>query len=315
MKCTFLGLFFFVVTTTFSQQKLSKEFSFVSDNDLYVSIKKDQYYSNGIFLSYRYLASDFGDYEKKIYEFQLGHEIYTPFKPTVISVLQHDRPFAGYLYGSFGILRAYKNKSILKTNIQFGVMGPNAMGEELQKAIHRIYNFALPVGWKYQIKNTLALNFDVNYIKSLLTDVSNHYDINFINRLRVGTIFNEISSGFMGRIGFSELQSIHNSIAFNTSLNNENTNFTRGIESFLYYQTSLTYVLYDATIEGSLFTKNSPLTFKPKSFRFDLEVGFKFTSNRWNFGYAYHFHSNKLPNLRKNKGNDYGRLIFSYLFN
>lgn len=315
MKYTFLGLFFFVISAGFSQQKFSKEFSFVSDNDLYVSVKKDQYYSNGLFLSYRYLASELGTLEKKIYEFQIGHEIYTPFRPTIINVLAHDRPFAGYLYGNFGILRAYKNKRILKTNIQFGVVGPGSMGEDLQKAIHRIYNFDLPVGWKYQIRNTLAINFDVDYIKSLGTNTSNHYDINFMNRLRVGTIFNEVSSGLMGRIGFKELQPIQNSIAFNTSLNNDSTNYTRGVESFLYYQTSLTYILYDATIEGSLFNNNSPVTFNPRSFRFDVEVGFKFTSNRWNFGYAYHFHSNKLPNLRMNKGNDYGRLFFSYLFN
>lgn len=315
MKCTFLGLFLFVITTVFSQQKFSKEFSFVNDNDLYVSIKKDQYYTNGIFLSYRYLASNFKKLEKKIYELQLGHEIYTPFKPTVNSILEHDRPFAGYLYGNFGILRVYKNKSILKTTIQLGVLGPNSMGEELQKGIHRLYNFDLPDGWKYQIENTFALNFDLDYIKPLQTDTSNHYDINFMNRLRTGTIFNEISSGFMGRIGFRELQPIDNSIAFNTSLNNDNTNYTRGIESFLYYQTSLTYVVYDATIQGSLFNNNSPITFTPTSFRFDFELGYKFTSNRWNFGYAYHFHSNKLPNLRKNKGNDYGRLFFSYLFN
>ena len=41
---------------------------------------------------------------------------------------------------------------------------------------------------------------------------------------------------------------MHNSIAFNTHLNNENTSFVRGIESFLYYETSLTYVAYDATM-------------------------------------------------------------------
>ena len=119
----------------------------------------------------------------------------------------------------------------------------------------------------------------------------------------------------MGRIGFKKLQPIQNSIAFNTNLNNEVTSYIRGVESFLYYETSLTYVLYDTTIEGSLFNNDSPITFNPKALRFDLEVGYKFTANRWNFGYAFHFHSNKLPNLRNDKGNYYGQLFFSYLFN
>jgi hypothetical protein len=51
----------------------------------------------------------------------------------------------------------------------------------------------------------------------------------------------------------------------------------------------------------------------PKKIIFDLEVGYKFTANRFHFGYAYHFHTNKLNNLRFDKGNDYGKLFFSYL--
>jgi len=46
----------------------------------------------------------------------------------------------------------------------------------------------------------------------------------------------------------------------------------------------------------------------------NLEVGYKFTANRFHFGYAYHFHTNKLNNLRFDKGNDYGKLFFNYLF-
>ncbi len=315
MKYSFLGFFLFLYVTTFSQQKLSKEFSFVNDNDLYVSKSKDQYYTNGMFFSFRYLAKNFGKTKKKIYELQVGHEIYTPFKSTVISVSEHDRPFAGYLYANIGVIRTYEDASILKTNLQVGVVGPNAMGQELQEFIHDIYNFIAPDGWRYQIRNMLALNFDTYYTKELDTDTSNLYDINFLSHLRIGTIFTELSSGFMGRIGLKKLQPIDNTIAFTTHLNNENTSYVREAESFFYYQTSLTYVLYDATIQGSLFNDDSPVTFSPRALRFDLELGYKITVNRWNFGYAYHFHSNKLPNLRKNRGNDYGRLFFNYSFN
>ncbi|MEQ6122920.1 lipid A deacylase LpxR family protein [Pseudotenacibaculum sp. MALMAid0570] len=315
MRVKIFLLFFFVTSSLISQQKFSKEFSLVTDNDLYVSTVKDQYYTNGLFLTYRYLSSNKGELSKKIFEIQIGHEIYTPYKSTVTTLAEHDRPFAGYLYANIGVIRAYKTQSILKTNLQLGVLGEDALGENLQNFIHDIYNFRRPFGWKYQIRNTLALNFDTEYIKALDIDDSKHYDINFMSKLRIGTIFNEVTGGFIGRIGFKELQPIDNSLAFNTHLNNDQTSFQRGIESFLYYKTSLTIVAYDATIQGSLFNSNSPVTYKPKSLRFDLELGLKFTSNRCNFGYAYHYHSNKLNNLRRDKGNDYGQIFFSYLFN
>ena len=118
MRVKIFLLFFFVTSSLISQQKFSKEFSLVTDNDLYVSTVKDQYYTNGLFLSYRYLFSHIGELSKKIFEIQLGHEIYTPYKSTVNSVLEHDRPFAGYLYANIGVIRAYKTQSILKTNFQ-----------------------------------------------------------------------------------------------------------------------------------------------------------------------------------------------------
>ena len=126
------SILLFLSISVFSQQKFSKEFSFVTDNDLYVSKEKDRYYSNGLFFSYRYVASDFKNLEKKIIEFQLSHEIYTPYKSTVINVALHDRPFAAYLYGSVGVLRVYKNEKILKTKLQIGVVGESAFGKEFQ---------------------------------------------------------------------------------------------------------------------------------------------------------------------------------------
>lgn len=308
-------LLFFVSISLFSQEKFSKEFSFVNDNDLYASLVLDQYYSNGIFLNYRYLASDFKNFSKKIYELEIGHEIYTPFRSTIVSPLDHDRPFAGHLYGSFGVTRVFENQKILKTKVILGTIGENSFGEELQNFIHDIYNFRSPVGWRYQIQNILSANLDVEHITPLGTNESNHFDINWIKKARIGTVFNEVTAGFQGRMGFKELQPLGNSIAFNTHLNDDKTSYVRGIESFLYYETSLTLVAYDATIQGSLFNDESPITFNPKPLRFDLEIGYRFTSKRWNFGYAWHFYSNKIPNLRKNMGHSYGRFFFSYLFN
>jgi hypothetical protein len=315
MKITSLVFVLLLSAAGFSQQKFSKEFSFVNDNDLYASISRDQYYSNGLFFTYRFLASDFKKFSKKIYELEVGHEIYSPWKSTVRSVLEHDRPFAAHLYGRYGITRVFKDQSILKTSLSAGVIGEDALGQELQDIIHDIYNFVNAIGWEFQIQNMFSLNLDATYIKALGTDESNRYDINFIANARLGTTFNEVTGGFKGRLGLKELQPLDNSIAFEIHLNDQKTTHVRGIESFFYYETSLSLVAYDATVQGSLFNDNSPLTFDINPLRFDLEIGYRFTSNRWNFGYAYHYHSNKLPNLRRNGGHYYGRVFLGYLFN
>ena len=120
-------------TLIFSQEKFSKEFNFTTDNDLYISSVKDRYYTNGLNLKYSYTTRNIRKLYKKIVEFQIGQQIFTPYKSTITNLNLHDRPFAGYLNVSIGIINVYKNKVILKNKIQFGIVGENAFGKELQK--------------------------------------------------------------------------------------------------------------------------------------------------------------------------------------
>ncbi len=311
-----ITLFLFILTSisVVSQRKYAKEFSFLNDNDLYISTHQDRYYTNGMFFTYRYLSNQkHQNLEKKIYEIQLGHEMYTPFKSTVELHGDHDRPFAGHLYGSFGVNRFYKNESILKTSLQIGIIGPSALGWELQDLIHDIYGFKKAIGWKYQISEAFALNLNASYIKNLAKN--NYLDINWVNNAKLGTVYTDFSTGFYGRIGLKPLQNIINSIAFNGNLNNNSINYNNEIESFIYIKPMLSYIAYDATIQGSFLNNNSPITFDVEPFKFTTEIGIRFTANRFNFGYAVNYHSKKLKSERVPKGNFYGTIQLNYQFN
>ena len=312
--------FFFFLTTIsisiFSQEKYAKEFSFINDNDLYTSTTRDRYYTTGMFFTYRYLTeNDSEKTEKKIYEIQLGHHMYTPYKALVYNINNHDRPFAGYLFGSFGINRAYKNESLFNTSIQLGVVGPSAFGKELQKIVHDIYDFEEALGWEYQIKDAVGINFQADYTKHLIANNSNYFDISWINNAKIGTVYTDITTGLYARLSFEPLQKIINSIAFNTSINNENTNFVRGVESFIFVKPFITYAFYDATIEGSILTDNNPVTKELTNIRFGYEIGYKFTVNRFNFGYVINFQTKKSEGLKYSKGNTYGAIQLNYQFN
>jgi hypothetical protein len=313
-KIFFLFILLHVSINVFSQRKYAKEFSFLNDNDLFISIHQDRYYTNGMFFNYRYLSNKkHKKLEKKIFEVQIGHHMYTPFKATVQQHMDHDRPFAGYLFGSFGVNRFYKNKSILKTSLKIGMVGPSAISKELQDLIHDIYGYKKAIGWKYQIADAIGINLNVDYIKSLAND--NTFDINWVNNFKLGTVYTDLSTGFYGRVGFKPLQGIINSIAFNGNLNNNKTNYNNEIESFLYIKPMFHYINYDATIQGSFLNNNSPITFEIEPFKFTTEIGIRFTTNRFNFGYSINYHTKKLKSLRVPKGNFYGSLQLNYQFN
>jgi hypothetical protein len=315
MKNISLFFFLFSFSIVFSQQKFSTQFSFKTDNDLYISTAKDRYYTSGIFLTYRHLTDNKNEkIEKKIFEWQIGHQMYTPFKSIVTDVSLHDRPFAAYLYGSFGINRIYKNNQILKTSLQVGVIGPAAFGKELQDFIHDIYDFDKAVGWKHQIKSAFGINLNASYSKFLVKDETNYFDITWVNNAKLGTVFTNISSGFYARMGFKPLQKIINSIAFDTSINNKKTSYKREGESFLYAKTTLNYVFYDATLQGSFLNTDSEVTKELIPSNFGLELGLKFTLNRFNLGYAYLYNGQESKGLRVNRGNYYGSIQLNYLF-
>lgn len=297
-----------------SQEKFSKEISISSDNDLYVTKKNDRYYSSGVFLSYRYLSKNKNtSLEKRILHWQIGHKIYTPYKSVVTSISKHDRPFAGYLYGNFDISRIYKNEQILNTAIQVGFIGTNSFAKELQSFIHDIYGFQQAVGWKYQIKNAFALNFGVESLKTILRTKKKYFDITWENNLNVGSVFTNIATGCYSRIGLRPLQNITNSIAFNTNLNNEQTNSFRETESFIYLKTMLRYAFYDATLQGSFLNKKSLITKELIPLVFEVELGIKFTFSRLNFGYVINYNTGRSKNLVYNSGHKYGRIAMSYL--
>ncbi len=299
---------------SFSQKKFDKQFNLISHNDLYVSIYYDRYYTNGVFLSYNYLSSEKKEtLHKKIYSIELGQQMYSPFRASVESLAEHDRPFAGYLFGSFGVSNFLKNESLLRLNGQIGVIGPSAFGQELMDFVHSFYGFESADGWKYQIQEAFALNISIEYIKSIGS--SNQIDFNWKNKGNSGTVFADLSTGFLTRIGIKSLQSIANSIAFRSNINNDLSDFNNETEIFFYVNPMLRLAIYDATIQGSFLNDDSIVTYDINPLVLATEIGFQFTANRFNFKYAAIHYTKKLKSIRVPDSNFYGSIEINYLFN
>mgnify|MGYP005990502937 CR=1 FL=1 len=310
----FIVIFFIGFTFLSSaQHQFSKEFSLISDNDLYTSIHRDGYYTNGLFLTFRTIKNDVSENApKKIYKFQVGQLMFTALRANIQTASLHDRPFAAYLYGSFGINWFYNSNNILTTDIEIGVIGPSAQGKELQNFLHGFYNFPEPLGWKHQIENAFALNFNASYLHHFSKASTNQFDISSFSTFKTGTVFTNLSIGIYSRFGFKKLQPFSNSVAFNSNLN---IAFKSYSESFIFVKPMLNYALYDATIQGSFLNKTSIVTYDVMPFHFSLDVGYRFYKKRFLYGYTFTYHTKKLKSDRIKKGNNYGSIYIGYFFN
>jgi len=309
MKKKFLLLL--LAFTTLFESFSQKEISIVSDNDLYTSINKDRYYTNGLFFLYRFAPSKkTSSPYKTVNEIQIGQQLYTAFKASIEDPELHDRPFAGYLFAGFKQYKFYEN-TIFNIGVQIGVLGEKALGKETMTFIHDIYNFKEPLGWKHQITNSYNLNLNSSYIKNIWITANQNLSIEWTNHAELGTVFNKLATGFNTRIGLKKLTKHTQSVAYHGNLVN---NSPKNKEFFLHINPLLHYNIYDATIQGNLFNNSSPVTFGIHPWFFSSSFGITYSTQKISLAYQYNIHTKKLKNREVLYWNKYGSIQLSYLF-
>lgn len=294
-------LFFLIFTTTLFAQNRSGEIGLVIDNDLFTSTVNDQYYTNGIEIFYRYLnKNENPKINKRTTEFRIGQYIYNPHTVEAVSISKHDRPFAGYLFAEAGFGKFYQSESVLKLSTQIGVMGPSAQAEGFQKLFHRAFGYKEVEGWKYQIHNAIALQGSLFYSKKIAPKQYGKIDFHVQGEANVGTIFTGISVGPLARISLKKapLLPIYDSNLYGASINADKAKYKEQSEFYFYINPSINYQAYDATIQGSLFNDDSPVTYDLIPFRFNGEAGFRYRKEHWNLHYLFVYRSKELRNNR-----------------
>jgi hypothetical protein len=149
-------------------------FSILFENDLFTG--DDRYYTNGIKLSWmsrdlrqfaqwehtpvwmRGFFESFDRFqpgrEKNVGVF-VGQKLFTPEDIERRDLILEDRPYAGWLFG--GMSLNSKNSVALDTfELQVGIVGPSALGEETQNFVHEIRDLSTAKGWDNQLDDELA---------------------------------------------------------------------------------------------------------------------------------------------------------------
>lgn len=142
------------------------EFQLFVENDMLA--RTDRYYTNGIKLGVglpfgllqlpaaeilRELApADGGAVHLGLF---VGQNLYTP-KSIGTSTLQAlDRPWAAWLYLG-GVAQRARDNRLDTVEIDLGLVGPSALGREVQSGWHKLIGAPQPKGWHHQLPNEPA---------------------------------------------------------------------------------------------------------------------------------------------------------------
>jgi lipid A 3-O-deacylase len=169
----FFILFFCLMTPHAFAEEQRKEdrkgiFGIVVENDVFSGSDRD--YSSGVRLSV--LSSEgnlpkwieslanslpLADGKKRI-GVAIGQSLFTPQDIKLRNPPTDDHPYAGWLYGSVGMV-SDTGKTYDNVLLTLGVVGPSAYGEQTQTAVHHLIGSPHPEGWDHQLKDEPGVIF------------------------------------------------------------------------------------------------------------------------------------------------------------
>jgi len=223
------------------------------DNDLFAG--QDQNYTQGYSIELVSPVLSKNPVNKIFFQFAEDRQIsgivfehlgYTPERYDRTEIQIGDRPFAGVAtLKYFKISINEKSKQRITSQLNAGVMGPAAIGKEIQTSIHEITGSLMPRGWKNQINNQFVLNYAIDY-EMELTRIENYLGLTMNASATLGNLNTKAAIGFSSTFGL---------VNDPYRLSKDNKFLLYG-----YVQSMIAAVGYDGTLQGAILGNDSVYT-------------------------------------------------------
>lgn len=188
-------------------------FSIQGENSSISSAKvTDRFYTNGIHLGYQTPENAvpalaglgrtlWGEGRQRI-AVDISQQIFTPFDTASKSPPAGDRPYAGLLLATLSAVQDNAN-SRSAVGLSLGVVGPSALGEEVQNGFHDLIGQKGNKGWKTQIHDEPVFGFYSSRVWRLPTGSVGGLQTDVLPALyaNLGTIKIDAEAGINFRIG------------------------------------------------------------------------------------------------------------------
>ncbi|AOS43960.1 hypothetical protein Verru16b_01020 [Lacunisphaera limnophila] len=136
----------------------------------------------------------------------LGHNTYTPTYTDTPALQPDDRPYAGWLYGSI-LLHAQVENQLRLVELSVGIIGPSALGEQIQNTWHDVINVPHAEGWAHQLHDEpgLQLSWERRYRTKQWNESTGSrlgIDLMFRHRVTLGNVATHLAGGAVVRVGW-----------------------------------------------------------------------------------------------------------------
>ncbi len=211
----------------------------------------------------------------------IGQSIFTPVNIDIKPPDPRDRPYAGWLYSGVSLLEA-RDDQLQNLELDLGVVGPGALGKQVQNDWHQFVGIHQARGWSSQLQNEpgLVLSYErlwrvpVPFLSWGSDGVENGIDI--VPQLggSTGNIFTYGEAGALLRIG-RHLEADYGPVRIRPSLSGTDyfdpSHLDDDIGYYIFAGAEGRVVARDIFLDGNTF-RQSP-SVEHKTFVADLQAG------------------------------------------
>tara|TARA_B100000809_G_scaffold230532_1_gene245035 strand:- start:2017 stop:2958 length:942 start_codon:yes stop_codon:yes gene_type:complete len=307
MKNILVWLCFALVFSTLLAQKQKETLIQVQwDNDLYLNL--DKYYTNGFHLllinpELKKIVINKILFPKKketnvFHGLSVSQEIYTPDKYMSKISLPNDRPYACALYATLFNINLHPSSHYSYTSsFSLGLIGPYALGKNVQLGWHEFIEAHRPRGWNTQIKTDIIINYNIELQKGVINH--NNMSLTVFNNLQLGTYKTKIEFGSKITLGI-----FNDKFSSLIITKNSNKNWLANIE----FEARTSFIGYDATMQGGLLTSENIVAFDSNYIKTMVHSG----CASLNFGYKTFLITSSItsltPEFKDGKPHGYGSI-------
>lgn len=237
-------------------------FRFTYDNDLFSGT--DRYYTQGVMadLIHPFVKRSpvsrvlpvISKSARNYYGLHLEQDVFTPKSITYMggAVYYGERPYTAVFFLSHTLASLdLQRMQALRTQLDLGIIGPNALGEEEQTAIHKATNNSVPLGWQHQLAQDIVINYRATFEKGLVNIP--YFDMVAQVNGRAGTLYTDAGAGLQLRAGLF-------SAYFNNLGLQKNATGRNRFMAYVIARGTVRMVGYNATLQGGVFNRSSEYT-------------------------------------------------------
>ncbi|MDH7462064.1 DUF2219 family protein [Chitinophagaceae bacterium 26-R-25] len=210
--------------------------------------------------------------------------MYNPYDYRVHNAENIDRPYAGLLLLTYSQTHFWGKESLLQLSATGGISGKTSLAESLQSWYHHAVGFDPPAGWNYQVTTEPQLNAGALYATSFFSTDASIVALKPVAEVSLGNTFTNAKAGILFQLGVFEKNS--QSIAWNATVENTQQAKRHAYELYLYFYPQIIAQVYDATIQGALFKKETGAVSKTQRFVYQQTIGGIFSGKKIFLGFS-----------------------------